>query len=175
MHYCIKVAQHYWYKPEVPWFHASLQLLAYSVVLLLKYRCEDNTFLGFCSDVDGCGHCQAVFPHASLQSCLEVGARVARAMLLIYRLCAMTKRMRSSDLNIFCWTGGRALSETRLSIEEINWRKPPKSQINLSAYLTEYWRWRMLADICSPSPVAVGSRLIFNLSEWQWRTQIKIN
>lgn len=69
----------------------------------------------------------------------------------------------------------------RLSMEDINWRKPPEVTSHLSAHVIEGQRWRMLGDICSRSPVVatecslIFCSLIFNLSKCQWRTDIKVN
>lgn len=59
------------------------------------------------------------FLFASLQSCTEVGAQASRVVLLIYRLCDVTRRMRSKSWSIFGWIGDRALSEAAATLR---WR-----------------------------------------------------
>lgn len=133
----------------------TASMLLYSCLHIQFFFCWNidvttNTFLGFRSDVDGCGHCRAISPGESLQSCLEVGARVAGAALLIYRLCAVTKRMRSSGWNSFCWLGGWAPSKMEVvhwgdKLEEISW----------SHKVILLHMWRSIGDgVCSEIYVA---------------------
>lgn len=119
------MAQHWWYEPKVPWLHASLQPLAYSVFLLLKYRCDDNTVSAVmltAADIVGPSPPTRVFSHA-----LRWGARVAGAALLIYKLCVVTKEWgQAVEISFAGLVAGLCLRR-RLSIQEINWRKPPEA------------------------------------------------
>lgn len=74
-------------------------------------------FLNFSGDVDGGGHYRAVSPDAS---CPEVGgAGVLGVVLLIYRLCVGTRRMRSGSGTVFSWMG----AELRLRRPLLSWRR----------------------------------------------------
>lgn len=93
--------------------------------LLLKYGCDDNTVSAVmltAADIVGPSPPTRVFSHA-----LRWGARVAGAALLIYKLCVVTKEWgQAVEISFAGLVAGLCL-RWRLSIQEINWRKPPEA------------------------------------------------
>lgn len=107
-----------WIKsPMIPCF---CSLLAYSVVLLLKYRCKYSKFVVFCGDVDGCGQPSGRLPwHVSVLYWGGGGARSPWWHSSFKGFVWWLKKWGQSSWNIFCWFDGRAPPETEAALHEL--------------------------------------------------------